>query len=227
MNIYQLALLTTLAWTSSSFASQELPSWRQGSSKAEIIKFVEQVTQEGSSDFVPPAERIAVFDNDGTLWAEQPMYFQLAYAVDRIQTLAPEHPEWKDKEPFASILKGDVQHALAGGNPKIIELMMASHAGITTDKFNASVAKWIAEARHPTTDRPYHDMVYQPMLELLDYLREHEFKTFIISGGGIDFMRVFVEETYGIPPRANNRQQHQSKIRSARRHASHRKAPQT
>ncbi|MGB0416927.1 MAG: HAD family hydrolase [Coraliomargarita sp.] len=200
MKILSLALLFFLAGSPLSAAVQQLPSWKQSTTKAEIMTFVERVCSEDSPDYVPPAERIAVFDNDGTLWAEQPMYFQLAYVVDRIQQLAAENPEWQHQEPYASIIKGDVQHALADGHQKIIDLVLASHAGVTTEEFNASVAEWIAEARHPTTGRRYDEMVYQPMLELLDYLREHEFKTFIVSGGGIDFMRVFVEATYGIPP---------------------------
>lgn len=196
----KLTSLTVLACTSLSAAIQQLPSWSQSSTKAEIMKFVERVSTEGSPDYVPPAERIAVFDNDGTLWAEQPMYFQLAYVVDRIQALAPEHPEWQNQEPYASIIKGDVEHALADGHQKIIDLVLASHAGVTSEEFNESVANWLADARHPKTGRPYTEMVYQPMLELLEHLETHEFKTFIVSGGGIDFMRVFVEETYGIPP---------------------------
>ena len=200
MNTTSLAILTALACTSPSVAIQQLPSWSQGSTKAEIMTFVEQVSSKESPYYVPPAERIAVFDNDGTLWAEQPVYFQLAFAVDRIQELAPLHPEWQEQEPYASVIKGDVEAALADGHQKIIDLVMSSHAGVTTEEFETSVSAWLAEARHPTTGRPYNEMVYQPMLELLDYLRAHQFKTFIVSGGGIDFMRVFAEETYGIPP---------------------------
>jgi phosphoglycolate phosphatase-like HAD superfamily hydrolase len=164
------------------------------------VDFVEKVTKPGSPDFVPPAERIAVFDNDGTLWAEQPMYFQLAFALDRVKALAPQHPEWKDKEPFASLLKGDLKGALAGGEPAIFQIVMATHAGLTTEEFEQIVRDWIATAKHPKTGRPYTEMVYQPMLELLTLLRTNGFKTFIVSGGGIDFMRVFSERVYGIPP---------------------------
>ena len=159
-----------------------------------------KVTKEGSSDFVPPDERIATFDNDGTLWAEQPMYVQLLFALDRVKALAPQHPEWKDKEPFASLLKGDVKAALAGGEHAILEIVMATHAGMTTEEFEKIVKDWLATARHPTTKRPYTEMVYQPMLELLAYLRANGFKTFIVSGGGIEFMRPWTEKVYGIPP---------------------------
>ena len=158
------------------------------------------MTAEGSPDFVPPAERIAVFDNDGTLWAEQPMYFQLLFALDRVKALAPQHPEWKTQEPFASLLKGDVKGALAGGEPAIVEIIMATHAGMTTEEFDQIVSDWVASAKHPKTGRLYTEMVYQPMLELLAYLRANDFKTFIVSGGGIDFMRPWTEKVYGIPP---------------------------
>jgi hypothetical protein len=172
-----------------------LPSWNDGNAKLSIIAFVAQVTKEGS-----PAERIATFDNDGTLWAEQPMYFQLIFALDRVKALAPQHPEWKDNEPFASLLKGDVKTALAGGEHSILEIVMATHAGMTTEEFDKDVKNWLATAKHPTTKRPYTEMVYQPMLEVLAYLRANGFKTFIVSGGGIEFMRPWTEKVYGIPP---------------------------
>ena len=177
-----------------------LPSWNDGKAKQSIIAFVVQVTKSGSPDFVPPTERIAVFDNDGTLWAERPMYFQLLFALDRVKILAPQHPEWKDKEPFASLLKGDVKGALAGGEHAILEIIMGTHAGMTTAEFETIVRDWIATARHPTTKRPYTEMAYQPMLELLAYLRANGFKTFIVSGGGIEFMRPWSEQVYGVPP---------------------------
>jgi len=177
-----------------------LPSWNDGPSKKAILDFVAKVTKEGSPDFVASAERIAVFDNDGTLWCEQPMYFQLAFVLDRIKAMAGEHPEWKEREPFASVLKGDVKSALAGGEKGVMEMMAVTHAGMTTDAFKASVVKWIKTARHPKFDRPYNRCVYQPMLEVLAYLRASGFKTFIVSGGGVEFMRAFAEETYGIPP---------------------------
>jgi phosphoserine phosphatase len=177
-----------------------LPAWNDGQAKQSIVAFVAQVTKPGSPDFVPPAERIAVFDNDGTLWAEQPMYFQVLFALDRVQELAPQHPEWKDTEPFASLLQGDVKGALADGMKSVAEIVMATHAGMTTAEFEAIVSDWIATARHPTTKRPFTEMVYQPMLELLAYLRANDFKTFIVSGGGIEFMRPWSEQVYGIPP---------------------------
>ncbi|MBW2605954.1 MAG: haloacid dehalogenase-like hydrolase [Deltaproteobacteria bacterium] len=185
---------------SPALAADSLPSWKDGKAKQSIIEFVAKVTKEGSSDFVPPNERIAVFDNDGTLWAEQPMYVQLFFALDRVKALAPQHPEWKDKEPFASLLKGDVKGALGGGEHAILEIIMATHAGMTTAEFEKIVEDWIATAKHPTTKRPYTEMVYQPMLELLAYLRANGFKTFIVSGGGIEFMRPWTEKVYGIPP---------------------------
>jgi phosphoglycolate phosphatase-like HAD superfamily hydrolase len=177
-----------------------LPSWNNGKTKQSILAFVKTVTTPGSSGFVPPAERIAAFDNDGTLWAEKPMYFQLFFALDRIKELAPKHPEWKSKEPFASLLKGDVKAALAGGEKAVVEIVMATHAGMTTAEFEKIVNDWIAGARHPQTKRRYTDMVYQPMLELLAFLRANGFKTFIVSGGGIEFMRPWTEAVYGIPP---------------------------
>jgi len=177
-----------------------LPSWNNTGSKEAIVSFVERVTKEGSKDFVAPGQRIAVFDNDGTLWAEQPLYFQFLYAFDRVKELAPQHPEWKEKEPYASILKGDIKKALASGKKSLVQVLATTHAGITTEEFDMSVRNWLATARHPTTKRPYNEMAYQPMLEVLEYLRNKDFKTFIVSGGGIDFMRVFAEQAYGIPP---------------------------
>jgi phosphoglycolate phosphatase-like HAD superfamily hydrolase len=177
-----------------------LPSWNDGAAKRAIVEFVAKVTKEGSPDFVPPAERIAVFDNDGTLWAEQPMYFQLAFALDRVKTLAPQHAEWKDKEPFASLLKGDLKAALAGGEKALLEIVMATHAGMTTEEFEKIVRDWLGTAKHPKTGRSYNEMIYQPMVELLSYLRANGFKTYIVSGGGIEFMRPWTEKVYGIPP---------------------------
>jgi phosphoglycolate phosphatase-like HAD superfamily hydrolase len=189
-----------VSWTAPGFAQEPLPSWNDSAPKKAIVTFVERVTQQGSPDFVPPAERIATFDNDGTLWAEQPIYFQLVFALDRVKALAPQHPEWKNKEPFASLLKGDLKGALAGGEPAIIQIITVTHSGMTTDEFEKIVGDWVATARHPKTGKLYTEMVYQPMLELLAYLRANGFKTFIVSGGGIDFMRVFSERVYGIPP---------------------------
>ncbi|MCB1506064.1 MAG: haloacid dehalogenase-like hydrolase [Hyphomicrobiaceae bacterium] len=181
-------------------AADSLPSWNDSGPKKSIIAFVEKVTTTGSPDFVPPAERIATFDNDGCLWSEKPFYFQLAFALDRVKALAPQHPEWKDKEPFASLLKGDLKGALAGGEHAVAEIVMASHAGMTTDEFQSVATEWITTAKHPETKRLYKGMVFQPMLELLAYLRANGFKTFIVSGGGIEFMRPWTEATYGIPP---------------------------
>ena len=182
------------------FAADPLPSWNDTAQKKAIVTFVERVTKESSLDFVPPSDRIATFDQDGTLWAEQPMYFQFFFALDRVKALAPQHPEWKDKEPFASLLKDNVKGALAGGERAMLEIVMATHAGMTTEEFAQTVKDWIATARHPKTGRPYTEMVYQPMLELLAYLRANGFKTFIVSGGGIEFMRPWTEKAYGIPP---------------------------
>lgn len=181
-------------------AAEPLPSWTDGAAKQAIVAFVETVTTQGSPDFVPVAERIATFDNDGTLWAEQPMYFQAFFIFDRIRALAPEHPEWATAEPFAAVLKGDVKTALAGGEHALLEMAMATHAGMTTDEFAQIVSTWIATAKHPISQRPFTEMVYQPMLELLAYLRANSFKTYIVSGGGIEFMRPWAERVYGIPP---------------------------
>ena len=181
-------------------AADPLPSWNDTASKKAIIAFVEKTTSDGSADFVPPAERIAVFDNDGTLWSEQPMYFQAFFIFDRIRQLAPQHPEWKTEEPFASVLKGSTKSALAGGEHALIEMGMATHAGMTSEEFDKIVTDWITTAKHPKTGKLYTEMVYQPMLELLTYLRANGYKTFIVSGGGIEFMRPWAERVYGIPP---------------------------
>jgi phosphoserine phosphatase len=199
--IVPLAVLTALA-AFGSHAGTEAPlsSWNDTASKKAIIAFVERVTRPGTPDFVPEAERIAVFDNDGTLWSEQPVYNQVVFVVDRVKAMAPQHPEWATKEPFASILKGDLKGAMASGESGLAELMLTTHSGMTTDEFSRVVRDWIAVSRHPTTRRPYPEMVYQPMLELLEYLRANGFKTFIVSGGGIEFMRPWTERVYGIPP---------------------------
>ena len=181
-------------------AQDPLPSWNEGPAKKSITAFVEKVTKEGTPDFVPPGERIATFDNDGTLWCEQPLYTQIFFALDRVKVLAPQHPEWKDNEPFASLLKGDMKAALAGGERGIVEIIAATHAGMTTTEFDQTVKDWIATAKNPKTGRPFTEMVYQPMLELLAYLRARGFKTFIVSGGGIEFMRPWTEKVYGVPP---------------------------
>jgi phosphoglycolate phosphatase-like HAD superfamily hydrolase len=174
-------------------AADALASWNEGATKSAIVEFVTKVN-------TPRRERIAVFDNDGTLWAEQPIYFQFVFAIDRVKALAPKHPEWKDKEPYASLLKGDMKAALAGGEHALLEIVHASHAGVTTEEFEKLVRDWFATARHPRFKQPYTRMVYQPMVELLRYLRANGFKTYIVSGGGVEFMRVFAEQAYGIPP---------------------------
>jgi len=181
-------------------AADPLASWNDAKAKQAIQNFVVKVTKQGSPDFVPVAERIAVFDNDGTLWAEQPMYVQLAFALDRVKALAPQHPEWQMTEPFASVLKGDLKNALSGGHKALIEIVAATHAGMTTEEFEKTVREWIAATKHPKTGRTYTDMVYLPMIELLAYLRGHGFKTYIVSSGGVEFMRPWTEKVYGVPP---------------------------
>jgi hypothetical protein len=181
-------------------AADPLPSWNDGRAKQAIIAFVDEVTKEGGAGFVAPAERIATFDNDGTLWSEQPMYFQLFFAMDRVKALASQHPEWKTTQPFQAVLEGDMKALAAAGEKGLLELVMATHAGMTTDEFEKIVTDWVATAKHPVKKRAYTELVYQPMLELLNYLRANGFKTYIVSGGGIEFMRPWVERVYGIPP---------------------------
>jgi phosphoglycolate phosphatase-like HAD superfamily hydrolase len=195
-----LPTLLLLAGSVHALAADELATWNDGPTKAAITSFVERVTKEGSRDFIPVAERVVVFDNDGTLWAEQPLYFQLFFALDRVKAMAPDHPDWKTQEPFASLLKGDVKGALAGGEHAILEIVMATHSGMSSEEFDSIVRDWIKAAKHPKSGKLYTQMVYQPMLELLSYLRANEFKTYIVSGGGIDFMRPWTEAVYGIPP---------------------------
>ena len=197
-----LAALTAVVLTlaTAARAADPLPSWNDGPAKAAIVAFVDKVTKQGSPEFVPEPERVATFDNDGTLWAEQPMYFQLFFALDRVKALAPQHPEWKSTQPFKAALEGDMKTLAASGEKGLLTLVMATHAGMTTAEFEKIVKDWLATARHPTAKRPYTKMVYQPMLELLAYLRANGFKTFIVSGGGIEFMRPWVSEVYGVPP---------------------------
>jgi phosphoserine phosphatase len=177
-----------------------LSSWNDGTAKSAIEEFVQRVTAEGTRDFVVAADRVAVFDNDGTLWAEQPVYFQLLFAIDRIKEMAPQHPEWRTTPPFQAVLEGDMQALIASGKKGLLEIVMTTHSGMTTDEYSDIVRQWITTARHPGSGRLYSEMVYQPMLELLEYLRQNGFKTYIVSGGGVEFMRVFAEEVYGIPP---------------------------
>src|SRR5881392_1572337 len=200
-NLLTVALVCTVVFiTTKAQAADPLASWNDGPARQSIVEFVNKVTKEGSPDFVPPEERIATFDNDGTLWCEQPMYFQLLFALDRVKALAPQHPEWKTKEPFASLLKGDMKTALTGGEHAFLEIVAGTHSGMTTEEFDRIVREWLATAKHPKTGRLYTEMVYQPMLELLAYLRANGFKTFIVSGGGVEFMRTFADKVYGIPP---------------------------
>ena len=193
-------ILSGLFLTCLNLKAESLASWNDTGSKSAIVSFVEEVTRENAPNFVRKEERIAVFDNDGTLWSEQPVYFQLFYAIDRVKATAPEHPEWKTEEPFASVLKGDMEGVLKSGEEGLTKLLAASHAGMTKAEFAEAVSDWFATARHPKTGRPYNEMIYQPMVEVLEYLRANGFKTYIVSGGGIDFIRVFAEEAYGIPP---------------------------
>ncbi len=189
-----------LCGTTISSADDPLPSWKDGPAKNGIVEFVSRVTTQGGADYVPAAERIAVFDNDGTLWSEQPAYFQLLFAMDRVSALAADHPEWKTEQPFQAVLENDMKALAASGKQGLLKLVAVTHTGMTTEEFAAIVRQWIKTAKHPKTRKPYTQMVYQPMLELLNHLRENGFKTFIVSGGGIEFMRVWAEEIYGIPP---------------------------
>lgn len=177
-----------------------LPSWKNGASKKAIVDFVKKVTTQGNPGFVPVEERIACFDNDGTLWSEQPLYFQFIFALDRVKELAPLHPEWKSKEPFKSVLNGDLKAVFAGGEKSLMQLVVATQTGMTAEQFASDVRKWISVAKHPRFNRPYNELIFQPMLELLNYLRSNGFQTYIVSGGEVEFMRAWVEKTYGIPP---------------------------
>jgi len=181
-------------------SADPLPSWNEGISKQAIIDFVTKTTNEGSADFIPVADRIACFDNDGTLWSEQPLYFQLAFAIDRVKAMAPQHPEWKTTQPFQALLERDMKTVMAGGEKALMQIVMTTHAGMTTEEFEKNVKDWMSTATHPKTGKPYNEMIYKPMVELLTYLRANGYKTFIVSGGGVDFMRPWVEQAYGIPP---------------------------
>ncbi|OOV92853.1 HAD family hydrolase [Pseudomonas sp. MF4836] len=195
-----LAVLLLLALPLLARATEPLPSWQDGPAKKSIIEFVEAVTTEGSKDYVKPAERIAVFDNDGTLWSEQPAYFQVLFAFDEIKRLAPQHPQWKTTQPFKAVLENDHKALAAAGMDGLLKIIGATHTGITTEAFIDNAKTWLSQARHPKTGKPYTDMIYQPMLEMLDYLRSQDFKTYIVSGGDTAFMRAFAETVYGIPP---------------------------
>ena len=195
LTVFLLAALLLLPAT-----ADELPSWKAGANKQAILDFIQRTTDSSGPDYVPPEERVAVFDNDGTLWSEKPAYFQLLFAFDRLRELAEEHPEWKTEQPFKAAIEGDWKTVAASGEKGLFKLVMASHAGGTTEEFAAVVGDWIKTARHPRFKRPYTDLVYQPMLELLEALRNHGYKTYIVSGGGVEFLRVWSEEVYGIPP---------------------------
>lgn len=199
MSVFVRAFLVALLLPLAALA-EDLPSWNDGKSKQAIVNFVAKVTDEKNADFVKPEDRIAVFDNDGTLWSEQPFYFQLGFMLDRVNVLAPEHPEWKETEPFKSVLAGDLKGITASGEKGLVELGMATHAGMTTDEFAKIVTDWFAASKHPKTGKPYNKMTFLPMRELLDYLRANGFKTYIVSGGGVEFMRPITGEAYGIPP---------------------------
>lgn len=198
--IFTAILMVTLTGCSCLNTKDPLPSWNEGSAKANIIEFVDSVTDKSNPGYVQPAERIATFDNDGTLWTENPVYFQLLFAIDRVKQLAVQHPEWKIAQPFKAVLKNGLQALAELDQHQLLQLLMATHAGITTEEFSQAVKDWLATAKHPRFNRPYTKLVYQPMLELLSFLRANEFKTFIVSGGGVEFMRPWVEEVYGIPP---------------------------
>lgn len=193
------ALLLVVAASVAGAQTDPLPSWNSGAAKTAILDFVAKATRAGGPDFVPVEDRIAVFDNDGTLWSEQPAYFQAAFAFDRIRALAKDHPEWKDRQPFKAVLEGDMKSLAAAGETGLLEIVAATHTGMNVSDFNALVADWIKTARHPRFDRPYTDLVFQPMLELLAYLKANGFRTFIVSGGGVEFMRAWAPDIYGIP----------------------------
>lgn len=195
-----LAIAILIALPGTGAAVAPLPSWNDGPAKSAILAFVETVTTEGNAGFVPAAERIAVFDNDGTLWCEQPMYFQVQFAFDRIRQLAHEHPEWRNQEPFKSVIHGDIQQLSRLGEKGLLEIVAATHSGMTVDEFEQTVRAWMQTAHHPRFEQPYSRCVYQPMIEVLEHLRAHDFKTFIVSGGGSDFMRAWAPAAYGIPP---------------------------
>ncbi|MBL8964205.1 MAG: haloacid dehalogenase-like hydrolase [Phycisphaerae bacterium] len=201
MSRFILPLLSLLALSIGGCTTpRPLASWADSAPRDRIITFVARTTTSGSPDFVPPHERIAVFDNDGTLWAEQPAYAQLFFAIDRIKAMAPRHPAWRDTEPFKSIIAGDIEAALSGGEQSVLQIIAATHSGMTTDEFERHVQDWVATARHPQTGRLFTEMVYLPMIELLAYLREHGFRTYIVSGGGVEFIRPWSQAVYGIPP---------------------------
>lgn len=195
-----LMWLLLVLWPVSLLAAEPLPSWRDGAAKTDITEFVQAVTDKSASTYVPPDSRIAVFDNDGTLWSEQPAYFQILFALDEVKRLAPKHPEWKTQQPFKAVLENDQKALAATGMDGLMKIVGATHTGITNEAFTDNAKTWLSAARHPKSGRPYTDMVFQPMIELLDYLRAEAFKIYIVSGGDVTFMRAFAEQIYGIPP---------------------------
>lgn len=192
--------IAALSCTASHAQDDPLPSWNDGATKSAILAFVEEVTTEGGPNYVDEDARIATFDNDGTLWVEQPMYTQLAFALDRVKDLAGDHPEWKTTQPFQAVLDGDMKALAAAGEKGLLQIVGATHSGMSTEAFETLVLDWLASARHPKLDKPYTKLVYQPMLELIDYLQDNDFETYIVSGGGIEFMRPWTDEVYDIPP---------------------------
>ncbi|WAT25740.1 HAD family hydrolase [Pseudomonas sp. GXZC] len=200
MTSLRSALPLLLLLSLPALAADPLPSWNEGPNKKQIIEFVQAVTAEGSKDYVKPAERIAVFDNDGTLWTEHPAYFEVLFAFDEVKRLAPQHPEWKTTQPFQAVLEGDHKALAAAGMDGLLKIIGATHTGVTTEAFIDNAKNWLKQARHPKTGKPFDQMIYQPMLEMLDYLRSQQFKTYIVSGGDTAFMRAFAEEVYGVPP---------------------------
>lgn len=200
MTSLRSALPLLLLLSLPALAADPLPSWNEGPNKKQIIEFVQAVTAEGSKDYVKPAERIAVFDNDGTLWTEQPAYFEVLFAFDEVKRLAPQHPQWKTTQPFQAVLEGDHKALAAAGMDGLLKIIGATHTGVTTEAFIDNAKNWLKQARHPKTGKPFDQMIYQPMLEMLDYLRSQQFKTYIVSGGDTAFMRAFAEEVYGVPP---------------------------
>jgi len=198
MKLFFLGLL--FIFSGNALAQDPLPAWNDGPSKKSIIRFIQETTRAGSKQFIPPEERIAVFDNDGTLWSEQPIYVQIAFTIDRIKTLAPQNPLWKTQQPFKAVLENDIQAIKAGGQKSLFELIAATHAGMSTEAFQVIVSDWLKTARHPTSNRPYTEMIYQPMIELLAYLKANGYTNYIVSGGGTEFMRPWTQKAYGIPP---------------------------
>jgi len=198
MKLFFLGLL--FIFSGNALAQDPLPAWNDGPSKKAIIRFIQETTRAGSKQFIPPEERIAVFDNDGTLWSEQPIYVQIAFTIDRIKLMAPQNPQWKTQQPFKAVLENDIQAIKAGGQKSLFELIAATHAGMSADAFQVIVSDWLKTARHPTSNRPYTEMIYQPMIELLAYLKTNGYTNYIVSGGGTEFMRPWTQKAYGIPP---------------------------